>query len=109
MMNEVYLQGVVDALQPTDAPRQLVCRLCVSHHNRQGDVRHEYYSIWLWNGLAAWAESSLRPGMPVMIKGYLTQYSLQGRWQTAVTARRIWAGQAHRTDEPAEHELALPG
>lgn len=78
-MNEVFLEGIiVSANKPEHQATQnnhQVFQLQVTHRNRQGQFRHELYTVNAWNRLADWAQANLKSGVPVLVKGYLTQRS----------------------------------
>ena len=91
-MNEVYLEGVIVSVEKpvaADKNNHLVYQLRMTHRNRQGQLRHELYPINVWNRLADWAEKNIGPGIPVFVKGYLTQRSHGGAAATEVTASRF--------------------
>lgn len=78
-MNEVYLEGIVASVDKpentADRNHHLVCQLRMTHRTRQGQLKHELYTVNAWNRLADWAEKHIDAGTPVFIKGYLTQRS----------------------------------
>lgn len=92
-MNEVYLEGVIVAVvQPehaTTAENHLVLQVCVTHCNKQRQLKKEQYMINAWNRLADWAQLHIKPGMPVLVKGYLTQHTYGHSVVTEITASRF--------------------
>lgn len=91
-MNEVFLEGVIVLLEKPEAAdknNHLVYQLRMTHRNRQGQFKQELFTVNAWNHLADWAEKHIGPGIPVFVKGYLTQRSHGGTAATEVTASRF--------------------
>ncbi len=91
-MNEVYLEGVIVSVEKpvaADKNNHLVYQLRMTHRNRQGQLKQELFTVNAWNRLADWAEKNIGPGIPVFVKGYLTQRSHGGAAATEVTASRF--------------------
>lgn len=92
-MNEVYMEGVIVSVDKPEAKRDqnhhLVCQLRMTHRKRQGQLKHELYTINAWNRLADWAEKRIAAGTPVFIKGYLTQHNHSGAAAIEITASRF--------------------
>lgn len=91
-MNEVYLEGVIVSVEKpvaADKNNHLVYQLRMTHRNRQGQLKQELFTVNAWNRLADWAEKNIGPGIPVFVKGYLTQCSHGGAAATEVTASRF--------------------
>ena len=91
-MNEVFLEGVivsVDKPKAADKNNHLVYQLRMTHRNRHGQLKQELFTVNAWNRLADWAENNIGPGIPVFVKGYLTQRSHGGEVATQVTASRF--------------------
>lgn len=91
-MNEVYLEGVIVSVDKPEAKadqQHVVCQLRMTHRTRQGQLRHEVYTINAWNRLADWAEKHISVGTPVFIKGHLTQRSHSGTAAVEITASRF--------------------
>lgn len=97
-MNEVYISGKVDSISTLRIAESknvhLMLQVRVSHQKRNKKVKHELYTVNAWNNLAAWANRVIKPDMPVMVRGYLTQRSQNGNIQVEVTAKHFWLGQA---------------
>lgn len=96
-MNEVYLSGAIDsvsALRITEKGNAyLMLQMRVSHRNRENKVKHELYNVNAWNNLAAWASHALKPGLSVMVRGYLTQRPTDTGPHAEVTARYFMINQ----------------
>ncbi len=109
-MNEVFLKGViVSADKPEHQAAEnnhLVYQLRMTHRNRQGQLRHELYPINVWNRLADWAEKHITPGVPVVVKGYLTQRSHNGTIAVEITARQLVIQQTMPRAEEAPSALS---
>ncbi len=92
-MNEVFLEGVTAAMDKlahqTTTGHHLVIQLRVTHRNRQGQRKHEVYTVNAWNRLADWADKHLAAGAPVLIRGYLTQQPQNGFTATEITASQF--------------------
>lgn len=92
-MNEVYLEGIIVSVDKPEAKaaqnHHLVCQLRTTHRTRQGQLKHELYTVNTWNRLADWAEKHIAAGMPVFIKGYLTQRNHGGAAAAEITASRF--------------------
>ncbi|MBQ8616860.1 MAG: single-stranded DNA-binding protein [Clostridia bacterium] len=92
-MNEVYMEGVIVAVDKPEAKgdqnHHLVCQLRMTHRTRQGQLKHELYTVNAWNRLADWAEKHIATGTPVFIKGYLTQRNHSGAAAVEITASRF--------------------
>ncbi len=95
-MNEVYLSGEVDSVSALHhagpGKAHLMLHMCVSHQNRDKKVKRERYAVHAWNSLAVWASQAVKPGMPMVVHGYLTQRALDGGIQVEVTAKRLFPG-----------------
>ena len=93
-MNEVYLEGIVTTITAMEhaasANPHCVCQLRVTHPNRKNQMVNELYTINSWNHLAEWAIHSLKTGMRVCLKGYLTQRMQQNAAVTEVTANHFF-------------------
>ena len=81
-INEVFLEGVTVSIakltHPTTTSHHLIIRLQKTHRNRQGQRKHEVYTVNAWNRLADWADKHLAAGVPVLVRGYLTQQTHDG-------------------------------
>ena len=81
-MNEVFLEGIATSIakltHPTTTSHHLIIRLQTTHRNRQGQRKHEVYTVNAWNRLADWADKHLAAGVPVLVRGYLTQQTHDG-------------------------------
>ncbi len=92
-MNEVFLERVLASVDRPEhrsaETNHLVCRLRVTHRNRQGQLKHELYTVNAWNRLADWAQKHLKPGVPVLVQGYLTQRADPTAAATEITALRF--------------------
>lgn len=91
-MNEVFLEGVIVSVEKPEAAdknNHLVYQLRMTHRNRQGLLKQELFTVNAWNRLADWTEKKIGPGIPVFVKGYLTQHSHGGAAATEVTASRF--------------------
>lgn len=97
-MNEVYLEGVIVSVGKPEAKatqnHHLVCQLRTTHRTRQGQLKHELYTVSAWNRLADWAEKHITAGTPVFIKGYLAQRNHSGAAAVEITASRFVIKQA---------------
>lgn len=97
-MNEVYLEGIIVSVDKPEARadqnHHLVCQLRMTHRTRQGQLKHELYTVNVWNRLADWAERHIAAGTPVFIKGYLTQRNHSGAAAVEITASRFVIKQA---------------
>ena len=82
----------------------VVCQLRYSHRNRQQQVIHETYTVHVWNHLADWAVQTLKPGVRVYVKGYLTQKLRGDAVMTEVTAAQFFVQSPAGVD--AEKQLA---
>ena len=82
----------------------VVCQLRHSHRNRQQQVIHESYTVHVWNRLADWAVQTLKPGVRVYVKGYLTQKLRGDAVMTEVTAAQFFVQNPAGMD--AENQLA---
>ena len=92
-MNELFLSGTILTLVKTPTTgdtSHVVCQLRHSHRNRQQQVIHETYTVHAWNRLADWAVQTLKPGVWVYIKGYLTQKLRGDVVMTEVTAAQFF-------------------
>lgn len=91
-MNELFLSGTILTLVKTPTTgdtSHVVCQLRYSHRNRQQQVIHETYTVHVWNHLADWAVQTLKPGVRVYVKGYLTQKLRGDAVMTEVTAAQF--------------------
>lgn len=92
-MNEVYLTGTIESisvLQITEKGNAyLMLQVRVSHRNREKKIKHELYTVNTWNMLAAWANHALKPGLSIVVRGYLTQRPADNGPHTEVTARYL--------------------
>ncbi len=92
-MNELFLSGTILRLVKTSTTgdtSHVVCQLQHSHRNRQQQVIHETYTVHAWNRLADWAAQTLKPGVRVYVKGYLTQKLRGDVVMTEVTAAQFF-------------------
>ena len=109
-MNEVYLEGVIASIDKpetkADQNHHLVCQLRMTHRTRQGQLKHELYTVNAWNRLADWAEKHIATGTPVFVKGYLTQRNHSGAAVVEITASRIVIGQTMARTEEAPSILS---
>ena len=78
----------------------VVCQLRHSHRNRI----HETYTVHAWNRLADWAVQTLKPGVQMYVKGYLTQKLRGDVTMTEVTAAQFFVQNPAGMD--AENQLA---
>ena len=88
-MNELFLSGTILTLVKTPTTgdtSHIVCQLRHSHRNRI----HETYTVHAWNRLADWAAQTLKPGVRVYVKGYLTQKLRGDVVMTEVTATQFF-------------------
>lgn len=97
-MNEVFLEGITAAIDQlthqTTTSHHLIIRLQTTHRNRQGERKHEVYTVNAWNRLADWTEKHLAVGAPVLVRGYLTQQTHGGVTATEITASQFVIRQA---------------
>ena len=92
-MNELFLSGTILGLVKTPTTgdtSHVVCQLRHSHRNCQQQVIHEIYTVHAWNCLADWAAQTLKPGVRVYVKGYLTQKLRGDVVMTEVTAAQFF-------------------
>ena len=92
-MNELFLSGTILTLVKTPTTgdiSHIVCQLRHSHRNRQQQVIHETYTVHAWNRLADWAAQTLKPGVQMYVKGYLTQKLRGDVVMTEVTAAQFF-------------------
>ena len=92
-MNELFLSGTILNLVKTPTTgdtSHVVCQLRHSHCNRQQQVIHETYTVHAWNRLADWAVQTLKPGVQMYVKGYLTQKLRGDVVMTEVTAAQFF-------------------
>lgn len=105
-MNEVYLEGIIVSVDKPEAKadqnHHLVCQLRMTHRTRQGQPKHELYTVNVWNRLADWAEKHIATGTPVFIKGYLTQCNHSGAAAVEITANRFVIRQAMPNAEESQ-------
>lgn len=110
-MNEVYLEGTVAAIAKVEHQaedvRHVICKLRVTHRNREHQIRQELYSVNAWARLAEWVEQNMKPGMHVCVKGYLTQCSYSGVTATEVTASRFLIAHGKPAADVAQHDLPI--
>ena len=105
-MNELFLSGTILTLVKTPTTgdtSHVVCQLRHSHCNRQQQVIHETYTVHAWNRLADWAAQTLKPGVRVYVKGYLTQKLRGDVTMTEGTAAQFFVQSTGVMD--AEHQL----
>ena len=92
-MNEVFLEGIATSIakltHPTTTNHHLIIRLQTTHRNRQGHRKYEVYTVNAWNRLADWADKHLAVGVPVLVRGYLTQQTHDGVTATEITASQL--------------------
>ena len=106
-MNELFLSGTILTLVKTPTTGDIshvVCQLRHSHRNRQPQVIHETYTVHAWNRLADWAAQTLKPGVQMYVKGYLTQKLRGDVTMTEVTAAQFFVQNPAGVD--AENQLA---
>ena len=92
-MNELFLSGTILTLVKTPTTgdtSHVVCQLRHLHRNRQQQVIHETYTVHAWNRLADWAVQTLKPGVQMHVKGYLTQKLRGDVTMTEVTAAQFF-------------------
>ena len=65
---------------------------------------HETYTVHAWNRLADWAVQTLKPGVQMHVKGYLTQKLRGDVVMTEVTAAQFFVQSPAGMD--AENQLA---
>ena len=107
-MNEVFLEGVIVSVEKpvaADKNNHLVYQLRMTHRNRQGQLKQELFTVNAWNRLADWAEKNIGPGIPVFVKGYLTQRSHNGTIAVEVTASQLVIQQTMPRAEEAPSAL----
>ena len=106
-MNELCLSGTILTIVKTPTTgdtSHVVCQLRHSHRNRQHQVIHETYTVHAWDRLADWAVQTLKPGVWVYVKGYLTQKLRGDVVMTEVTAAQFFVQSPAGMD--AEKQLA---
>ncbi len=106
-MNELCLSGTILTIVKTPTTgdtSHVVCQLRHSHRNRQQQVIHETYTVHAWDRLADWAAQTLKPGVQMYVKGYLTQKLRGDVTMTEVTAAQFFVQSPAGVD--AEKQLA---
>jgi len=106
-MNEVYLSGAIDSISELRITEKgnshLMLQVRVSHRNREKKIKHELYTVNAWNNLAAWADQALKPGLSVMVRGYLTQRPTDKDPRAEVTARYFMVNQPSPSVKEAQN------
>lgn len=96
-MNEVYISGKVDSVSVlhniAKGKAHLMLHIRVSHQNQKKEIKNELYAVNAWNNLAVWAEQAIKPGMFVMVRGYLIQHSVDNVARVEVAARHFMINQ----------------